>query len=43
MVLLVVLVALVAVGVIFLFRRGAKADPIEENPMRGTTRRDKGT
>jgi hypothetical protein len=39
--LLVLLIAIVAVGIIVAMRRSSKNDPVEENPMRGTTRRSK--
>jgi len=38
--LLVLLVAIVAVGIIVVMRRSSRTDPVDQNPMRGTTRRD---
>jgi len=39
-VLLVLLIAIVAVGIAIALRRSSKTDPVDQNPMRGTTRRD---
>jgi hypothetical protein len=39
--LLVLLIAIVAVGIIVAMRRSSKNDPVDDNPMRGTTRRSK--
>lgn len=39
-VLLAAIIALVAIGIIIALRRSSKTDPVDENPMRGTTRRD---
>jgi hypothetical protein len=38
--LLVLLIAIVAVGILIALRRSSKTDPVDQNPMRGTTRRD---
>ena len=38
--LLVLLIAIFAVGILIALRRSSKTDPVDQNPMRGTTRRD---
>jgi hypothetical protein len=36
--LLFLILALVVAGVVVMLRRASKADPLDQNPMRGTTR-----
>jgi len=38
--LLLLILGVVVLGVVVLLKRTSKADPVEQNPMRGTTRRD---
>jgi hypothetical protein len=36
--LLFLILALIVVGVVVMLRRASKTDPLDQNPMRGTTR-----
>jgi hypothetical protein len=38
--LLFLILALIVVGVVVMLARSSKSDPLDQNPMRGTTRRD---